>query len=143
MEFDKSKVYGLINADRKMIGCKGYFAYTLESLKEQVAEGDKKRIFTLTDVFDEDRSMRYQSENLTTFNLFYFVEKPEETKKLPLDELENRAITFAMKYVCKNCKVGCKQVDQLKQVDLLCGCVRYYMNAFMDGYRDCENRDEK
>lgn len=42
---------------------------------------------------------------------------------------EEKAIEFAKKYVCNNCKRECKQID------LLCGCVRYYMNAFKDGYK--------
>ncbi len=47
-------------------------------------------------------------------------------------KLEEKAIKFAKKYVCGNCNMNCGQID------LLCGCVRYYMNAFRDGYRKCE-----
>lgn len=41
---------------------------------------------------------------------------------------EEKAIKSAKKYVCKGCIKKCEQLD------LLCGVVRYYMNAFMDGY---------
>lgn len=56
------------------------------------------------------------------------------SRPLPKDikDVENKAAKFAEKYVCRNCCMKCSQID------LLCGCVRYYMNAFMDGYRKCE-----
>lgn len=47
-------------------------------------------------------------------------------------DIEDKAIRFAEKYVCRNCCMKCSQID------LLCGCVRYYINAFQDGYRECE-----
>lgn len=47
-------------------------------------------------------------------------------------DVEDKAIKFAEKYVCGNCCMRCEQID------LLCGCVRYYINAFQDGYRKCE-----
>lgn len=46
--------------------------------------------------------------------------------------VEDKAIKFAAKHVCGNCCMRCEQID------LLCGCVRYYINAFQDGYRECE-----
>lgn len=48
------------------------------------------------------------------------------------NDVENKAIKFAAKHVCGNCCMRCEQID------LLCGCVRYYINAFQDGYRECE-----
>lgn len=36
MEFDESKVYTLINADKVKIGSKGYYADDLKTLKERV-----------------------------------------------------------------------------------------------------------
>ena len=53
---------------------------------------------------------------------------------LPKDikDVEDKAVKFAEKHVCGNCCMKCEQID------LLCGCVRYYINAFMDGYRECE-----
>lgn len=144
MEFDKNKVYGLINADKSLIGCRGYFAHSLALLKKRVTEGDNSYISTLTDVLDENESMRYQNESFQLFSLFYLVEKPEKsekTRKLSVDELEDIAAKFAIKNVCKNCILGCKKVD------LLCGCVRYYMEvfkeAFMAGYRGYENKSEE
>ena len=47
-------------------------------------------------------------------------------------DVEDKAIKFAEKHVCGNCCMRCEQID------LLCGCVRYYINAFQDGYRECE-----
>lgn len=47
-------------------------------------------------------------------------------------ELEIKVVPFVEKYVCKDCKRDCKQID------LLCGCVRFYVNAFKDGYKYCE-----
>lgn len=41
MEFDKNKVYGPINVDKNLVGCKGYFAYTLESLKKLITENKR------------------------------------------------------------------------------------------------------
>lgn len=47
-------------------------------------------------------------------------------------DVEDKAIKFAEKHVCGNCCMRCEQID------LLCGCVRYYINAFQDGYMECE-----
>lgn len=52
-------------------------------------------------------------------------------------DIEGKAISFAEKYVCGNCRMRCKQID------LLCGCVRYYINAFMDGYKSCREDDRR
>lgn len=75
--------------------------------------------------------------NFLAFLSFEKSEKSGKTRKLSAGELEDKAAKFAIKNVCKNCKFGCKKVDSL------CRCVRYYMDAFMDGYRDCENRGEE
>lgn len=44
--------------------------------------------------------------------------------------IEDKAIRFAKKYVCGNCNMNCKHID------LRCECVRFYINAFQDGYKE-------
>ena len=82
MEFDKNKVYGLINADKSLIGCRGYFAHSLALLKKQVTEGDNSYMSTLTDVLDENESMRYQNESFQLFSLFILLKNRKNLKKL-------------------------------------------------------------
>ena len=49
---------------------------------------------------------------------------------------EDEAIEYAKKYACKGCLKNCKQIN------LLCGEVRYYMNAFKDDYEEGKKNEQ-
>lgn len=63
------------------------------------------------------------------FGLWKIKSRSVSYKGIENKAIEDKAIRFAKKYVCGNCCMQCKQID------LLCGCGRYYMNAFKDGYK--------
>lgn len=81
MEFDKSKVYTVFNADEVKIGSKGYFADTKEYLTSHVKFENKDFYCTLDEA-------RHNSElpfmtNGCVYRYFYLVEEPKEKTKRP------------------------------------------------------------
>lgn len=83
MEFDKSKVYTLVNADEVKIGSKGYFAGTLAELKANVRaerDGYLGRYFGTVKFIDpESKDCRFiREDDKGRWGLFYLVEEPEE-----------------------------------------------------------------
>lgn len=83
MEFDESKVYTLINADKVKIGSKGYYADDLETLKERVNSHSRRWCGEVDKIYDTDSTYRFAIKNNTQFILFYLVEEPEEKKYRP------------------------------------------------------------
>lgn len=83
MEFDESKVYTLINADKVKIGSKGYYADDLKTLKERVNSHSRRWRGEVDEIYDIDSPYRFAIKNNTKFALFYPVEEPEEKKYRP------------------------------------------------------------
>lgn len=83
MEFDESKVYTLINADKVKIGSKGYYADDLKTLKERVNSHSRRWYGEVAKIYDIDLTYRFVIKNNTKFILFYLVEEPEEKKYRP------------------------------------------------------------
>lgn len=50
MEFDESKIYTALNADKIKIGSKGYYADSLGDLKHRVNSDDKIYYDIITDI---------------------------------------------------------------------------------------------
>lgn len=76
MEFDKSKVYSAANADEVKIGSVGYFADSLGSLKELVAN-DSSNKHVLTAVYSENAVYRFSYGDLQ-WGVFYLISESEE-----------------------------------------------------------------
>lgn len=81
MNFDETRLYTVVNADKVKIGSKGYFADTLTALKQKIA--DNLPLEELTQTFSEEVSARFSSRTSMAFFLFYLVEKPKEKKYRP------------------------------------------------------------
>lgn len=97
MEFDKSRVYTILNADELKVGSKVICGFSISHLKEQVDEGEK--IAEVDDIFDEDFEKRIHvhfNGGYSAYPLAYLVSEPEpepkEKRKISLTlnlELDN------------------------------------------------------
>lgn len=86
MEFDESKVYTPINADKVKIGSKGYYADNLKTLKERVDSHSERWLGKVDKIYDTDSTYRFAIKNNTQFILFYLVEEPEEKVYRPYND---------------------------------------------------------
>lgn len=75
MEFDKSKVYTVLNADEVKVGSKGFFGDYISGLKNNMEDG---KIFTIRKIWGENRFSRFQAEDGANYALFYLVEEPKK-----------------------------------------------------------------
>ena len=95
MEFDESKVYTPVNADKVKIGSKGYYADDLKTLEERVNSHSGRWLGEVDKIYDTDSTYRFAIKNNTKFALFYLVEEPEEKKYQPYhntDEIPSGAL---------------------------------------------------
>lgn len=76
MEFDKTKVFTALNADEIKIGSKGYFAYTLENLKDVVEHERSDYYGKLVEIKNESYESRFRLKD--NYSLFYLVEDRKE-----------------------------------------------------------------
>lgn len=84
MDYDETRLYTVVNADKVKIGSKGYFADTLAALKQKIT--DNLPLEELTQVFSEESSARFlSSKKILSFFLFYLVEKPKEKTYRPYE----------------------------------------------------------
>ena len=75
MEFDESKVYTLVNADKVKLGSKGYFADSLKELKIAVEQEHSDNYGEVTEIDDDSYINRFKIGNYL-FGLFYLVYRP-------------------------------------------------------------------
>lgn len=80
MEFDESKVYTLVNADKVKIGSKGYFSDSFSQLKEVVSNNSLSYYGGLTDIHNDRMPNRFEMNTTSSWILFYLVEEPEEKR---------------------------------------------------------------
>ena len=89
MEFDKSKVFTVLNASEVKIGSKGYFADELTLLKERVSNKSLSYYGELTTICPGNRSNYcFEMDNISNWLLFYLVEEPGVNKMIK-DEVEH------------------------------------------------------
>jgi len=91
MEFDKSRVYTVLNADELPIGSKCVFADTVKALREEVETGDTVdvvRKFTGLYGCVEDYGDIQFSDGFYTYNYAYLIEPPTEPKYKPFESVE-------------------------------------------------------
>lgn len=76
MEFDKTRVYTVANANEVSVGCEGYFADTLEDLRRGVEKG-KGRFGKIDKIENDDYACRYHRYNdIGHWAIFYLVNEP-------------------------------------------------------------------
>lgn len=98
MEFDKSRVYTALNADKLKVGSKVAVADDLSHLKSFV----KTEVFrTLENVCDEGNTFRFVANGGLLFSLAYLVSEPEEK----IDE-EMAKGTVEIDNPCYHCYTG-------------------------------------
>ena len=90
-QFDETKVYTSLNADKLKAGSKVALADSMKALKRRVKEGWFK---TLERVEDEDCSDRFFAAEYGHYNLAYLVEEPIKNEP-------------AKSYYCESVKHGC------------------------------------
>ncbi len=81
MDFDKSKVFTALNAEKVKVGSKGYGSDTIEDLKHKVITGGK--LLELTEIRGEDSILRFIGGLSQSYALFYLIKEPEEKKYRP------------------------------------------------------------
>ena len=88
MEFDKSKVYTVVNADELKIGSKVIVADSLGELKNLVEIGDTRNIHTVIKIYDCYEQNRFAvGNNYCKYALAYLVSEPRE-KRLAWTDLK-------------------------------------------------------
>jgi hypothetical protein len=81
MEFEESKVYTALNANKLKVGAKVIVADSLEMLKELVGRGKESDICTLTRVHSEKTLYRFKADcDGCDYALAYLVEEPAKLK---------------------------------------------------------------
>ena len=98
MEFDKSKVYTLLNADEVKIGSEGYFADNLECLKEIIELKRDDYYGKIDNIEVEIYSCRFHKKGKHCYGLFYLVKEPEEEKFRPYSNPEEMIEDFKKRY---------------------------------------------
>ena len=76
MKFNIDKVYTPLNADKVKVGSKGYYADTLNCLKDKVKKGYGS-IGTIDEIKDGSYKNRFNIRNGYAYCLFYLLDKPE------------------------------------------------------------------
>ena len=98
MEFDKSKVYTLLNADEVKIGSEGYFADNLDDLKDMVERERVEYCGKIDSIEAESYSCRFHKKDKYCYGLFYLVKEPEEKKFRPYSNPEEMIEDFKRRY---------------------------------------------
>lgn len=83
MEFDKSKVYTALNADEVKNGSRGYFADTINGLRDMVEQESRLqygavRIRGDYELYRFHFKCKDEDRDLYDYNLFYLVEEPKK-----------------------------------------------------------------
>lgn len=133
MEFDESKVYTLVNADKVRAGSRGYFADNLRDLKYIVEHDCSEEYGEITEIKNNSYATRFKIENYL-FMLFYLVEEPKiedskiEKKPLSLNEIAKLSYKTRKKRKAINSHVLNKKFTKFKKrlafdlADIICSC---------------------
>lgn len=76
MKFNVDKVYTSLNADKVKIGSKGYYADTLNCLKDKVKNGYNGSIGTIDEIKDDLYKSRFNIKGGNAYCLFYLLDDP-------------------------------------------------------------------
>ena len=96
MEFDKAKVFTALNADEIKNGSKGYFADTLECLKN-IVEHERSGFYGVVEINEECYVSRFRLDK-TDFCLFYLVEEPRKEEFRPYKDVDEMVEDFMKRF---------------------------------------------
>ena len=86
MEFDKSKVYTAVNADKLKVGSQCIFADTLKGLHRQVKDIDAANYVQILVIVDDDQFVgNYYTH---AYDYAYLVKPPAEPKYKPFESVD-------------------------------------------------------
>ena len=88
MEFDKSRIYTVVNADEVKLDSVGYFADNIYSLQQAVQHNDKKFFGKVVCIKGISTEFRFVADNGISFGLFYFIEEPKEKELRPYKDTD-------------------------------------------------------
>lgn len=98
MEFDKSRIYTVVNADEVKIGSAGYFADNIYSLQQAVQHNDKECFGKVDCIKGISTGFRFVADNGTCFSLFYLIEEQEEKKLRPYSDSDEMIEDFKKRF---------------------------------------------
>lgn len=99
MEFDKSRIYTVVNADEIKPGSAGYFADNIYSLQHAVQQNDKECFGKVDYIKGIITGFRFVADNGTCFSLFYLAEEQEEKKLRPFKNTDDMMTEFCRRSV--------------------------------------------
>lgn len=88
MEFDKSRIYTMVNADEVKLDSAGYFADNIYSLQQAVQHNNKKFFGKVACIKCISTEFRFVADNGISFGLFYFIEEPKEKELRPYKDTD-------------------------------------------------------
>ncbi|MGP1445403.1 hypothetical protein [Treponema sp.] len=136
MEFDKSKVYTAVNADKLKVGSQCIFADTLKGLHRQVKDIDAANYVQILVIVDDDQFVgNYYTH---AYDYAYLVKPPAEPKYKPFSS-EEKAIEIIEQHECwikskmtQNCfLVGRKDSKHIPLIGYDC---KEFFSLLLDGY---------
>lgn len=98
MEFDISKTYTSVTADKIKKGSKGYFADSVGELLTAVAEEDDTRFGEILSIQSLHAERRFCKREGEFWFLFYLVEEPQEKKFRPYKDTDEMIEDFKRRY---------------------------------------------
>lgn len=100
MEFDKAKVFTVLNADEIKADSKGYFADTIKDLKDVVQNECSKFYGEIKEIKNEKYCNRFYKKDgySYSYNLFYLVEEPKENRFRPYSNPDEMIEDFVKRY---------------------------------------------
>lgn len=98
MEFDKSRVYTMLNADEVKEGSEGYFADNFKDLKDIVASEFSERFGKISKIKAEGYCLRFHKEDSYDYSIFYLVKEPQEKKFRPYSNPDEMIEDFKKRY---------------------------------------------
>lgn len=100
MKFNINQVYTPLYADDVKLGSGGYFADSLTELKRKVQEGGP--VTELAAINGEDAATRFCASSVSSYFLFYLVDKPKEKKFRPYKDTTEMECGVADCVYCKD-----------------------------------------
>lgn len=78
MKLNESQIYTVVNADKVMVGSKGYCSDTIKGLMMEVNNSLGNDYEEIQEIRDNRFASRFVIRNRRAFNLFYLVAEPEK-----------------------------------------------------------------
>lgn len=98
MNFDKEKIFTVLNANEVRIGSSGYFADSLRDLKIAVEEECSRAYGEIEEIMDNSYACRFRKKDCDTYTLFYLAEEHREKKLRPYNNTDEMVEDFKERF---------------------------------------------